>query len=1042
MNVSRNVLRQVMGTALIVLLSLVVVVAQQSRGTLRGVISDELGATIVGATVTLTGPDGVDKTVVTNNDGVYSFTALAPGKYLLRAEAIGFAASEVTEVDVNAGQRATFDMTLKVTIEEQKVTIDAETPISTDSNANANQTLISGKDLDALPDDPDELAAALQALAGPSAGPNGGQIFVDGFTGGRMPPKESIREIRINQNPFAAENDQPSGRIDVLTRPGTDKLRGSTFFNFQDESFNSRNPFATSSSKRSPFQVRQYGGNLGGPIVAKRASFFVDLERREIDDSELVRATVLDDFLNPVDLGFGVVVPRRTLTFSPRFDLQLNSSNTLIARYSFNRSSTDNNGVGGFSLPERAYFSNFTQQEVQFTETAILTPTMINETRFQFSHNRSENLGNILEPTLNVSSAFISGGSQVGKVENTNKRMDLQNFTAWQKGTHAFKFGGRLRHVSISDFNPNNFGGSFTFTGGQVPGLDANNNPIFNQPVFADSLERYRRTLLFANLSAVEIRRRGGGASQFNISSGEPLAKVSQTDYGFYAQDDWRIKPNLTLSFGLRYEGQTNIGSIYNFAPRLAVAWSPGAANSTKPPAMVIRAGGGVFYNRFNEFSTLQANRYNGINQRQFFVSDVPLYDANGNFVEPNPAGSPLDAFPNRPDVSSLVSLNQLIRWQVADNLQVPVVYMGGTQVERQLPYKFTMFAGLFMMRIQHVIRARDINAPIPGTNGLRPFGNVGEIYQYESSGRFNMNQLFIGFNNRFSRTITFFSSYVLSKTTNDTDGQGGGMFPANSYNLSGEFGRAAFDVRHRFTFAGTINLPWQVSLNPFIMATTGRPFNIITGQDTNGDRLFTERPSFAPDGTDCSNPGPNIVCTAFGNFNVRPGVGEALIPRNFGESPGFFSLNMRITKTWSFGTIKSSSANNAQPGQGTAGGGPGRGPGGGVLRVAGGGGGGGNPGGGGGQRGGGGLASIGGPLGGGGSEAKRYTMQFSVNFQNLLNNVNLGTPQGNLSSTFFGESTGLAPFFGGFGPGGGGGGFGGSGVGNRRVTAQVRFNF
>src|SRR5688572_16662879 len=144
------------------------------------------------------------------------------------------------------------------------------------------------------------------------------------------------------------------------------------------------------------------------------------------------------------------------------------------------------------------------------------------------------------------------------------------------------------------------------------------------------------------------------------------------------------------------------------------------------------------------------------------------------------------------------------------------------------------MFAGLFMMKIQHVIRARDINAPIPGTLGVRPFGNVGDIYQYESSGRFNMKQLFIGFNNRFSRMISFFSSYVLAKTTNDTDGQGGGMFPANSYDLSGEFGRAAFDVRHRFTFAGTINLPWwQLSLNPFIIASSGRPFNITTGLDS-----------------------------------------------------------------------------------------------------------------------------------------------------------------------------------------------------------------
>src|SRR5258705_2602208 len=115
-------------------------------------------------------------------------------------------------------------------------------------------------------------------------GRNGGQIFVDGFSGGRLPPKESIREIRINQNPFAAENDQPSGRIDILTRPGTDKLRGSASFNFNDESLNSRNPFAISSSKRTPFQLRQYNFSLSGPLVKRKASYFVDVNRGETDD--------------------------------------------------------------------------------------------------------------------------------------------------------------------------------------------------------------------------------------------------------------------------------------------------------------------------------------------------------------------------------------------------------------------------------------------------------------------------------------------------------------------------------------------------------------------------------------------------------------------------------------------------------------------------------------------------------------------------------------------------------------------------------------
>ena len=496
MNLSRNLLRSCLVAALILSLSAVTALAQQTRGTLRGVIKDEFGATIVGATVTITDAAGAAKDATTGNDGAYVFAGLAPGKYTLTASAAGFAVAEETDVNITAGQRQTLDVTLQVTIEEQKVTIAAETPLSTEATNNANQTLITGKDLDALPDDPDELAAALQALAGPSMGPNGGQILVDGFSGGRLPPKESIREIRINQNPFSAENDQASGRIEILTRPGTDKLRGSAFFNFEDESLNSRNPFSNS---RTPFQVRQYGGNLGGPIVQKKASFFFDFQRRETDDNELVRARILDGNLNPLDVGFGIVAPRRNLNFSPRFDYQINTNNTLIVRYSYSRSSAENSGVGGFSLPERAFDTASTQQSFTITETAILNASMINETRFQFNRNRNESFGNNTVPVLNVSGAFVSGGSQVGQVLNSNTSWELQNFLAWQRDNHALKFGGRVRGVRISDSNPNNFGGSYVFTGGLVPVLDTNNEIDFSQPPqFVDSLERYRRTLAVA----------------------------------------------------------------------------------------------------------------------------------------------------------------------------------------------------------------------------------------------------------------------------------------------------------------------------------------------------------------------------------------------------------------------------------------------------------------------------------------------------------------------------------------------------------------
>src|SRR6266567_2690948 len=356
----------------------------QGRASLRGSITDEAGAVIVGATVTLTDAAGAQKTATSNADGNYSFTGLAPGKYTLHAAATGFAVSDDTQVQVAAGQRQPVNISLKIAVIESQVRVNADTPLSTDAANNANQTVIGGRDLDALPDDPDELAAALQALAGPSIGPNGGQIFIDGFSGGNLPPKEAIREIRINQNPFAAENDQPSARIDILTRPGTDKFRGSASINFNDESLNSRNPFAVSSSKRTPFQIRQFSGSISGPVVKKKASFFLEANRNETDDNELINATILDPNFNIVQLGEGFLVPRRNTNIGPRLDYAINSKNTLIARYNFFQSKTQNNGVGGFSLPQRGYDFKSTNQNIQLTETAVINAFTINETRFQF----------------------------------------------------------------------------------------------------------------------------------------------------------------------------------------------------------------------------------------------------------------------------------------------------------------------------------------------------------------------------------------------------------------------------------------------------------------------------------------------------------------------------------------------------------------------------------------------------------------------------------------------------------------------------------
>ena len=270
-------------------------------------------------------------------------------------------------------------------------------------------------------------------------------------------------------------------------------------------------------------------------------------------------------------------------------------------------------------LPERGFNLLNTNQNVQVTETAILNPTTINETRFQFSRGTSEQTGNNDVPALDVSGSFGSGGSQVGHSFNERKSWELNNFTAKQKGTHAIKFGGRVRHVKVDDTNERNFGGSWTFTGGF--GLT--------------SIERYQLTLRMQEqgFTPAEIRAAGGGATS-SESMPEILSRTStQTDYGVFIQDDWRIRPNLTLSYGLRYEIQTNAHSKYDFAPRIAVAWSPGAANSARPPKMVIRVGTGFFYNRFNESYTLQANRFNGVQRDCKLRSPSPSIAASHQVV-------------------------------------------------------------------------------------------------------------------------------------------------------------------------------------------------------------------------------------------------------------------------------------------------------------------------------------------------------------------------------------------------------------------------
>ena len=512
----------------------------QTTGSIGGTVVDVNGAVVSGATVTAVASDGKEKTATSGKNGDFTISGLQPGNYILRVVAPNFALFENPEVAVTAGKKAALDVTLAIQAVTENVEVGKPDEVSTDPSQNADATVLKEKDLEALPDDPDDLAAALQALAGPSAGPNGGQIYIDGFTGGNLPPKEAIREIRINSNPFSAEFDRLGfGRIEILTKPGSDKFRGNAFFNFNDESLNSRNPF---SLNRAPSQTRFFGGNFSGPIQKGKASFFVDINSRDVDNNSVVNAFVLDPNLNVIPFQEEFVVPTRRFSIAPRVDYQLNDKNTLVARYEYSRNTASNQGIGGTSLPSRAYETSNFEHEIRLTETMIVNAKTVNETRFSYDFEKREQVGDNSIPTISVGPSFTGGGAQIGQNFNRNRNWELSNNTTTSFGKnseHGVKFGVRLRGVTIDDQSQSGFGGTFSFT----------------------DIDSY-----IATIQGTDI------PTQFTISSGNPLQSVSQVDVGAFITDDWRLKPGLTLSLGLRYENQTNIHSNLNFAPRVAVA--------------------------------------------------------------------------------------------------------------------------------------------------------------------------------------------------------------------------------------------------------------------------------------------------------------------------------------------------------------------------------------------------------------------------------------------------------------------------------------
>ena len=930
----------------------------QSSGSLHGQVTDPSGAIVPGASVQLSG-GGRNFSATSGGDGSYSFGKLPSGSYTMDVNVSGFTPFSETGISVVGGTSRTLNVPLTIATQKQQVEVTADTrQLDTEPEDNGNAVVLSGKDLDALSDDPDELQNELTALAGPAAGNGGSQIYIDGFTGGDLPPKSAIREIRINQNPFSAEFDKLGyGRIEILTKPGADKLHGFIQASGNDSALNTSH-FATTTP---PYHQFFLNGSVGGPI-SRRASYFFSVFARNSQNILIVNApgTPADPNYFADHGGSNFVQnldnPQSRIRLSPRIDYQLTPSNTLTVRYQYNRGVDTGDGPGQYALSSQAYNTYSVENVLQISDSQVFNAHLVNDTRFQYERDRDSQLPQDTSPTLTVQGAFTGGGSNDGTSRTAGDHYELQNYSTASFKNHSLRFGTRLRAYRESDYSNAGTNGNYNFDSG------------------ADFIKG--------------IPSQGSVTKIANFS-----ARATLFDAALFYQDDWKVNRKFTFDYGLRFEGQNRIHDHADWGPRIGFAYALDGGKK-RPPKTVVRAGYGWFFNRFSNTSVTQAIHQNGANQQQIIFNATPT--------------SPVIYVPGKPPSGNSTANPRSGTYSIGPNVKAALDMQGAIGVDRTITKSITGNVTYLYSRGVHQYLSDNINAPLydyatesfitdPAGNTQYPFPGKGNLYQFQSNGVYRQDQLITSINAR-SRTYSISAFYVLSFFKSDTSGAN--YFPSRQDDIAFDYGRASNDVRNRFFLLATTNLPYGIQGSIFTIANAGAPYNITTGQDRNSDNQFNERPSVV-DASLCTASSTQYYATRYGCLNITPKPGETIIPYGSGQGPANFSANVRLSKNFAIGPKLKGPA-----GGGDGGGGRPRGGGGGERGGAG-------PRGGlgpGGLSGGGGGGFFGGPHSN--AVPRKYNLNFTVAANNVFNVVNLAQPSNVVSSANFDKSLSLAGQF------------------------------
>jgi hypothetical protein len=887
-------------SVLFVLLSLPVYAQNANQTQLRLVVVDETGAGIPNATIIITPGTGNAVTFTSDDRGLATSPSLPSGNAKLHVEFDGF---EPYEAAINLRRGAMNQtVTLKIAGVQEEVVVNDTTALD-DRRGNSLSTTLEESEIEELPEDPEELAEVLAAMAGGS-----GAVFqVNGFRGGRLPSRDEIRQIRFRTNSFSADNhDAGRTQIEIITRPNVREWNGNGSFNYRSDSMNARNAFANA---KTPEQNRTFNLGARGPIVKGKTSIRFGLDGRRDYQADTIVA--IDELGNR--LGDYVRRPSESTNATVGLEHALTSNQTLRFEYRHGETAVENSGVGGFNLAERAFNTNSSNNQLRAQAQGIIGKNMLHEVRLQVYAQESSRASLSSAPAIIVLDAFSRGGAGVAS-DGSSRTFELAENLDFNIGRkQQMRVGFLLEGGRYKNFDATNAAGTFTFS----------------------SREAYL----------------AGTPTTFTQRIGEVNTSFNQYNLGFYWSDDIRLNNKLSFGVGVRNEMQSHIDDHLNLMPRVGFTWTPWGNRTS------IRGGYGLFHDWYESNLYDTTLRVNGIAQRDLLILNPGYPDpSTGVMADVQPGG----------------------RIQASPDLEMPKVHQASIGIERQVTQNLSVQASYQVLRGRNQLRSININAP--DEFGVRPDPGVGTVTQFDSTGKSQSDRLEFRGTYRFPQRNIFMNvNYTLGQVKNHTDSAT--ALPANNLDPDAEWGPSRQDVRHRIQ--GMVNVPlfFGVRTSVNVQAQSAIPYTITTGSDDNRDGVVNDRPA------------------GFG--------------RNTERGSATWTMSLNVTKQIALG--------GPRDGQG---GGPGGFPGGGRPGGFPGGPGGGNPGpGAGGGAGGGGNQQVqfaqgaggrGGQGGGGrgnrgGGDAAftaRYSMEFFIRADNVLNNVNYGGYSGNRLSPFFGQPT------------------------------------